>query len=62
MEASSMSTSKQTVSQVKDILRKLERSIDDARARRLRPGMAVPPQPGLATPRPSAGPASRFGV
>ncbi len=30
-----MSTSRQTFSQVKDILKKLDRSIDDARAKRL---------------------------
>ncbi len=36
-----MSTSKQTFTQVKDILRKLDRSIDDARERRLRPGLAT---------------------
>lgn len=30
-----MSTSKQTMTQVRDILRKLDRSIDDARAKRL---------------------------
>lgn len=38
-----MSTSKHTISQVKDILRKLDRSIDDAREKRLRPAPAAGP-------------------
>lgn len=41
-----MSTSKQTFSQVKDILRKLDRSIEDAKARRLNVG------PGSSAGRP----------
>lgn len=37
-----MSTSKHTITQVRDILRKLDRSIDDARERRTTNGRPVP--------------------
>jgi len=43
-----MATSREAFTQVKDILRKLDRSIDDARERRTgtdRPGMAAPARP-----------------
>ncbi|TVQ60900.1 MAG: hypothetical protein EA379_07395 [Phycisphaerales bacterium] len=48
-----MSTSKQTFSQVKDILRKIDRSIEDARERRL---SGAPGGPGGRTAQPAGGP------
>lgn len=56
-----MATSREAFTQVKDILRKLDRSIDDARERRTgndRPGMASPsrPQPPQAHGRADSGP------
>jgi len=48
-----MTTSKQTFTQVKDILRKIDRSITDARERRLRDeGTLGPNQPGDDLRRP----------
>ncbi|MBL0922576.1 MAG: hypothetical protein IBJ10_10685 [Phycisphaerales bacterium] len=57
-----MATSRETFTQVKDILRKLDRSIDAARERRTgpdhRPGMAAParPQPPQSNGRADHGP------
>ncbi len=61
-----MSTSKQTFSQVKDILRKLDRSIDDAREKRLRPALQAPvaghdPRAAGPTPVPGGLPNLRHG-
>ena len=41
-----MTTSRQTFTQVKDILRKIDRSITDARERRLRDEGTLSPSPG----------------
>ncbi|MEM1165259.1 MAG: hypothetical protein AAGI30_03110 [Planctomycetota bacterium] len=55
-----MATSPDTVNQVRNILRKLDRSIDDARTRRLGGDEleAMPPAPGriAPAPEPSDGP------
>jgi hypothetical protein len=51
-----MTTSRQTFTQVKDILRKIDRSITDARERRLRDEGTLGPAPandGLRRPGPS---------
>ncbi len=49
-----MGTSKRTFTQVRDILRKIDRSIDDVRARRLGSPASSPSSP---TAKPSAPPA-----
>jgi len=52
-----MTTSRQTFTQVKDILRKIDRSITDARERRLRDeGTLGPNQPGDDLRRPGSSP------
>ena len=58
-----MSTSDRTISQVRAILSKLDRSIDEARNRRTQPPMpAAAPQPTPQPPPPQpAAPSSAFG-
>ena len=62
-----MSTSDRTISQVRAILSKLDRSIDEARERRTQPAtppsqqaQAPPPAPQAPGPQPSA-PGSAYG-
>jgi hypothetical protein len=61
-----MSTSDRTINQVRAILNKLDRSIDEARERRTQPSMPAAHQPPQATPTPApqqqpAAPSSAYG-
>ena len=61
-----MSTSDRTISQVRAILNKLDRSIDAAREKRTQPPMPVPhqapqPTPPPAPPQQQAAPSSAYG-
>lgn len=54
-----MSTSERAFNQVKAILNKLDRSIDEAREKRTRPGGTAPPPPARpAAPAPAPAPAA----
>jgi hypothetical protein len=61
-----MSTSDRTISQVRAILNKLDRSIDEAREKRTQPTpqpvhQAPQPTPPAPAPQPQAAPSSAYG-
>jgi len=56
-----MSTSPETLAQVRDLLRKMDRSIDDARDKRLSHDTKPQPSSPAAGPAPDADPQSKPG-